>query len=173
MILVLTLAVGVYVATAAFTDCRMHRIPNYITVPTAILGLVYHTVSPEGVGPWMSMAGFGIGFSLLFIPWLLGGSGMGDIKLLAALGAWLGPKWLLTAFVLSMLIASVMAIAMLFQNFAKWGAGKARKKFSSALILTPRDGEARKPSRMSVPFAVPVALGTWVVLVWLVCKGTL
>ena len=31
-----------------------------------------------------------MGFGLLFVPWLLGGGGMGDVKLLAALGAWLG-----------------------------------------------------------------------------------
>ncbi|MBN2577854.1 MAG: prepilin peptidase [Pirellulales bacterium] len=173
MILVLSLAVGVYVATAALTDCRMHRIPNYVTVPAAVLGLIYHTVLPEGMGPWMSLAGLGIGFGLLFLPWLLGGSGMGDVKLLAALGAWLGPKWLLVTFALSMMIACVMAMVVLLQGFARWGMGQAKTRFSQTPRGTAGKKEAAKPRRRIVPFALPVALGTGIVLVWLVYKGTL
>jgi len=172
-IVILVVAVGAYVATAACTDFRIHRIPNYITVPTAILGLAYHTVAPTGMGPWMSLAGLALGFGLLLLPWLFGGSGMGDVKLLAGLGVWLGPKWLFAAFTCSLLIASTVALTMLFLGTCKSGVWRTKQKFESALETTTAGGQARKPGRRVLPFAVPVAMGTWIVLVWLVCKGTL
>ena len=58
----------------------------------------YHTFAPQGIGPLWALAGFAVGFSLLIVPWLLGGGGMGDVKMLAALGTWLGPLLVLVAF---------------------------------------------------------------------------
>jgi prepilin peptidase CpaA len=170
---VFVVAVGVFVAMAACTDYRMHRIPNYITVPTAILGLAYHALAPAGVGVWLSLAGFAVGFALLFVPWLLGGSGMGDVKLLAALGAWLGPKWLLVAFALSMIIASTLALTMLLWGMLRKGMWRTKRKFSGGLRTTTDQKAAGRQTRRVLPFAVPLALATWVVLVWLVNKGTL
>jgi prepilin peptidase CpaA len=170
---VLVVAVGAYVAMAACSDFRIHRIPNYITVPTAVLGLAYHTLAPTGMGPWMSLGGLAIGFGLLFLPWLFGGSGMGDVKLLAGLGAWLGPKWLLVAFALSMVIASALALAILILGMQKRGISRTINKRSGAFEGSRERGEAKKPGRRILPFAIPVAMGTWIVLAWLVCKGTM
>ena len=182
---IFVVAVALYVAIAAGSDFHLHRIPNYITVPTAILGLAYNAVAPIvqpstdtvrlSVGLWGwngSLAGFALGFGLLFFPWLLGGAGMGDVKLLAALGAWLGPWWLFVAFALSMVIACALALAVLLRNVAMRGVGKAKKKFTDALELTGDMGR-KKSARRIVPFAVPVALGTWLVLIRLVFKGSL
>lgn len=162
------MAVALYVTIAAGSDFRLHRIPNFVTVPTAILGLAYNSLAPTGagVGPWMSLAGFAMGFGLLLLPWLLGGAGMGDVKLLAALGAWLGPWWLFVAFALSIFIACAIAVAVLLRNVAVRGLRKAGKKFSDA--LEPTSDVEKKRTRSVVPFAVPVALGTWIVLTWLV-----
>jgi len=171
--MIFAVVVGAYVATAACTDCRMHRVPNYITVPTAILGLAYHIFAQTGAGLWLSVAGFGVGFGLLFIPWLFGGSGMGDVKLLAALGAWLGPTWLLVAFGLSMLIASSLALTMLLSGMLEKGLWRTKREFSGALRPTTDHPAAKRQPRRVLPFAVPLALATWVVLVWLVHRGTL
>ena len=170
---IFVVAVGAYVATAACSDIRIHRIPNYVTVPTAILGLAYHTAAPTGMGPWMSLAGLAIGFGLLLVPWLFGGSGMGDVKLLAGLGAWLGPTWLLAAFALSMVIASTLALTMLILGGAESGPLAKQEQVFPALRGSEERGEAKKPNRRILPFALPVAMGTWIVLVWLVCKGAL
>ena len=122
---------------------------------------------------WLkSLEGFGLGFGLLLFPWLLGGAGMGDVKLLAALGAWLGPWWLFVAFALSMVIACTLAVAVLLRNVATRGVGKAKKKFSDALDLNSDVGKKRR-SRRILPFAVPVALGTWIALTCIVIKGHL
>ena len=45
---IFVVAVALYVAIAAGSDFHMHRIPNYITVPTAILGLAYNDLAPTG-----------------------------------------------------------------------------------------------------------------------------
>ena len=162
---IFVVAVGLYVALAAATDIRMHRIPNYLTVPAALLGLAYHTLAPGGWGVLASLGGLAVGFSLLFLPWLLGGSGMGDVKLLAALGAWLGWKFLLTAFAVSMVLAAVAALAILaYNSLSPRAAHRGPRKPS----LWQRKG--RGQTRI-IPFAVPVAMSTWSVLIWIVSRG--
>src|SRR5215510_10836941 len=90
--------VAIFMALCALIDYRTKRIPNWLTMPAAILGLVYSGLAPGGMGILWSLAGLAVGLSLLLLPWLLGGGGMGDVKMLAALGAWLGPLGILIAF---------------------------------------------------------------------------
>jgi len=164
-------AVGIYTAIAAVVDVRTRRIPNALTVPAALLGLAFHALTPGSMGLLMSLAGFGVGFGLLLIPWLLGGGGMGDVKLLAALGAWLGPKWVLVAFAAAGLFAAVIALVLLSKNILARGVVKAFKDFAKGLRTGNKPGQ-RRP-RKALPFAVPVAMSTWVLLAWLVTRGAL
>ncbi len=161
--------VGLYTIVAAWTDLRSHRIPNVLTVPAALVGLAYHTLAPQGFGCFVSLAGLAVGLGLLFIPAALGGSGMGDVKLLAALGAWLGPKLVLAAFVLSALSAALLAAAVLTYFACTRGVSKTQAKFLHAGQPVRKPGQ-RGPARV-VPFAVPVALSTWAVLSWLVVRA--
>ncbi|MEN6497458.1 MAG: A24 family peptidase [Thermoguttaceae bacterium] len=160
-------AVVIYTALAAVTDARMHRIPNVLTVPTALLGLAYHTLAPTGWGPLVALAGFGVGFALLLLPWLLGGGGMGDVKLLAALGAWLGPWWVLIAFAVSGGVAALLAMAIMVRNATTRGVMKTSRKYLGGKTHEP----AAKRRPRVLPFAVPVAVSTWAVLAWMVTRG--
>lgn len=168
---VFLVAVGLYVALAAATDLRMRRIPNYLTVPAAISGLAYHTLAPTGWGLWVSLAGLGVGFALLLLPWLAGGGGMGDVKLLAALGAWLGTEWLLIAFAVSAACAAAMALAILLYSTTKQGVSKTGRRYLHA--RRPAHKSAGRPPARVLPFAVPVAISTFAVLAWLVSRGGL
>jgi len=170
MAVVFVIAIVLYTAAAAATDWRMHRIPNYLTVPAAALGLAYHTLAPAGWGPWVSLAGFALGFGLLLIPWLCGGGGMGDVKLLAALGAWLGPFWVLVAFALGAVMAAAMALAIMFSGGMRRTLERIKRQTAPA---KPLDGLGRRRPPRILPFAVPVAMGTWVVLAWLCTRGGL
>lgn len=163
-------AVVIYTALAAVTDARMHRIPNVLTVPTALLGLAYHTLAPTGWGPLTALAGFGVGFALLLLPWLLGGGGMGDVKLLAALGAWLGPWWVLIAFAVSGGVASLLALVIIARKATTRGMRKAGMNDRSGRA---HSGSAAKRRPGVLPFAVPVAVSTWAVLAWMVTRGGL
>jgi prepilin peptidase CpaA len=75
---------------ACVTDLRTRRIPNVLTLGAAIAGLVAHVVLDGASGALTAGGGWLTGL-LIFLPFFaLGGMGGGDVKLLAALGAWLG-----------------------------------------------------------------------------------
>ena len=161
--------VAIFVLLCAIVDYRTKKIPNWLTVSGAAIGLAYNCVAPHGIGPWWALAGFAVGFSLLILPWLLGGGGMGDVKMLAALGTWLGPVMILMAFGLGAILASVGAIAVLMISTVSVGVSATQRRYVAA--RADASGSAavsdlpRKPSRV-LPFAVPIAMATWLVLVW-------
>jgi prepilin peptidase CpaA len=77
---------------ACVTDLRSRRIPNTLTFGSALAGMIFHTAHAGTAGLLASLAGWGLGVLFFALPFALGGMGGGDVKLLAALGAWLGPK---------------------------------------------------------------------------------
>lgn len=77
-------------AAAAATDLRSARIPNLLTFGAAGLGLAFHAAMPGGQGLTASLIGLATGLAVFFPFFALGAMGAGDVKLMAALGAWLG-----------------------------------------------------------------------------------
>ena len=77
--------------TACVTDLRSRRIPNVLTFGAAAAALVYGAVTGGWSGLGSATLGWLIGALAFIVPFALGGLGGGDVKLLAAIGAWLGP----------------------------------------------------------------------------------
>lgn len=160
-----------FVIMAAAFDFRTKKIPNWITVPAALAGLAYHAAAPSGSGILWALAGFAVGFSLLLLPWLLGGGGMGDVKLLAALGVWLGPLTILIVFGASAVIGAVMAAAVMVGGMFTRGISATRRRYlnldhgETATKNTPK-------GRRVIPFAVPIAISTVVVLALMLVKAS-
>ncbi len=98
---------------AAVSDLRFHKIPNRLTFPTVIAGIIFHTCVSGWDGLIFSSGGVLLGFALLIGFYILGGTGAGDVKLMAAIGGFLGPKGVFVAFLFTAIIGGIYAIALL------------------------------------------------------------
>ena len=78
-------------AVATFTDMRSRRIPNWLVLPFLPAGIAVSVWLHGWQGLGQSLAGFGLGAGIFGLLFCLGGMGMGDVKLCAAIGAWIGP----------------------------------------------------------------------------------
>ena len=167
--------VAVFLLTAAALDLRTRRLPNWLTVPMCIAGLIFHTVTAGWLGLGTAMGGFATGFSILLVLWLVGGGGGGDVKLMGALGAWLGPLLTLIVFLGSSVVAiggmMVLFLISLMQNGYIQARGRylvPRKAAASAGAAVAGDQAmaARRSRSRAMPYAVPVAISSAFVLVW-------
>lgn len=103
---------------AAVTDIRSHKIPNWLTFSTAILGVGLNGISGGSSGLVNALAGLLTGMALLIVFYAFGGMGAGDVKLMGAVGSFIGPKMVLwTAFYTAM-IGGIYAVGvMLFHPY--------------------------------------------------------
>lgn len=168
-----------FTAGAAVFDWRTKRLPNWLTVAMAIAGLVFHVVvgavksgaSGAGLSALSSLAGFAVGFGLLFLLWLVGSSGGGDVKYTAALGAWLGPERVFYVILISVVLIASASICILAFEAIRLGFGRAQARYvtSGAKGKAPRSEEDRQTQmvkRRLMPWAVPAGVATWLVMGW-------
>ncbi len=97
----------------AVGDWRTRRIPNYLTFGGALAGIVFQTAVFGWPGLAQALLGLFLGLGLLLLPYILGGMGAGDVKALAALGAWLGPKGCFSVFCYMGLAGGLMSLGVL------------------------------------------------------------
>jgi len=108
------LALGVAIV-AGWLDWRLRRIPNWLTVPALVSGLVVNTLAWRWSGTKAALEGAGLGLAVLLPFVLLRGLGAGDWKLMGALGAWLGPGRLIVVLLGTIFIAGAMAIVQIIR----------------------------------------------------------
>ena len=92
----------------AVIDLRTRRVPNWLTFGTAAIGLLLAVIRGHQLG--FAIGGLVLGAALMLPGHLVGATGAGDVKLLAALGSWLGPAGTVTAFLYSALAGGAIAI---------------------------------------------------------------
>ena len=105
------IALAVAFAAVAF-DLHTRRIPNLLSLGGAIVALSYGVVTGGFSGLGVSAAGWGAGLAVFLPLFLLGGLGAGDVKLVACLGAWLGPSMALWTALFAALAGGAMAIVV-------------------------------------------------------------
>jgi prepilin peptidase CpaA len=96
---------------AAAIDLRTGRIPNPLTATIAAAGLGLTAFGLTGHSMAGALVGAALGFGLMLPGHMFGGTGAGDVKLLAALGTWLGPAGVLMAFLYSAIAGGMLAVA--------------------------------------------------------------
>ena len=147
---------------AAITDVRSSKIPNLITFPLMLVGLIAHGYFNGLEGFLFSLKGFGIGFSLLFIFYMLGGMGAGDVKLMGAVGAIIGPTDVFVAFLTTACLGGLYAISLMV---LQWGwpstAERVRTILTTWLVMrsfkTPPSSPKGQPK---LRYALVIGLGT-------------
>jgi prepilin peptidase CpaA len=115
--------------TASVTDIRSRRIPNVLTFGAAIGAFCLQGFigGPEGLR--LALFGWLVGAAIFFVPFALGGLGAGDVKLLAALGALLGPREALWLALYTGISGGVMALAVALMH------GYLRQALSNVRLL--------------------------------------
>lgn len=146
---------------AGYTDWRSRRIPNWLTVPGLVLGLVVNSLSSGWSGAKDSLLGAGLGLLLLLPFVLLRALGAGDWKLIGALGAFLGPQNLITVLLAAILVAGLMALILVIwkNRFLQTlrNLGRMLAAFFSLHLPGP-ELSLDNPEALKVPFGVAVAI---------------
>jgi prepilin peptidase CpaA len=154
----------IVLAIATVTDLRSRRIPNWLVLPFMVTGMVAATWTHGWHGLVLSLAGFALGATMFGVLCWMGGMGMGDVKLLAAIGAWIGPRQLLTAVVMISLAGGLLALIWVLR---KGVAGEALNRTGELLCTAGRGGRSShgesklaNPQSLTMPYAPAIALGT-------------
>ncbi|MFD1039290.1 prepilin peptidase [Virgibacillus byunsanensis] len=155
------LAVFLILIISTITDLRNRKILNMVTLPAILVALIYHWFTTSLDGFIFSGLGFLVGLGLLFIPFIMGGIGAGDVKLLAAVGAWKGTMFVLYTGVYAAIIGGLISLIILIKR-RQFGFTLKSMLFS-ILYLKGTKGSLQVPSDtkqpVSIPYAIPIALG--------------
>jgi prepilin peptidase CpaA len=159
-------------AVACATDLKARRIPNWLTLGAAAGAFGFFLTGQGWQGLGWSAAGWAVGLAMFFPVFVLRGIGGGDVKLLAALGAWLGPLSVVWLALYTALAGGPLALGVaLSRGYAKqafaniWGLlgywRLAGVRPHPGLTLETAGGRAPR-----LPYALPIAAGLLLTL-WL------
>jgi prepilin peptidase CpaA len=161
--IVLGLAVALALI-AGWTDWRNRRIPNWLTVPGLLVGVLVNMLA-SGWRPGLetSLKGAGLGLLLLLPFVFLRSLGAGDWKLAGALGAFVGWEILVTLLMGSVLVAGIMALGLVIykQRFKQTMRNIGRLLASMLTFHRPGpEVSLDNPESLKVPYGVALALTT-------------
>jgi prepilin peptidase CpaA len=176
-------SLAVLLSAATWVDIKSHRIPNGLVLTGILIGTLGNglfpagfgfnsEVLPGGLGWWLAFKGMGYGLLLLLPFYFLRAMGAGDVKLMAMVGAYVGPGTVIGVVVSTFAIGGVMALMLaartgmlrrMLENVRLQVFGLMIK--SSAGQLPSMDKESAMP-QLKMPYALAIALGTVWWLAW-------
>lgn len=169
-VLILVLMIAVYF------DFRFRKIPNKVTFPAITFGIIYWLFSSNLVGFSFSIGGVLVGFLVFIVPYIAGGMGAGDVKLMMAVGALLGWKFTVLSALLTAVAGGIIALGyIIFNN----GGKDARANLFQLLVIpickiiyritcikwflsiqSKHKVSNDVKSKKYIPYAIPIAIGT-------------
>ena len=174
---------AVLLLTAAWSDYKHHRISNSVVFSGVVLGILLNSLLAHGLGfanqyvPGaggfvFALTGLGLGLACLLPFYLLRAMGAGDVKLMAMVGAFLGPADLLGAVLFTFLAGGAMALVVVARGQA-WGLlGQNMRGMLLGGLLNASAGkvptlEAPVQSVGKLPYGVAIAVGTLAWILWI------
>ena len=152
---IVVMAAGVI---ASWIDLRTRRVPNLLTMPLACSGVLLAALGAGSVTVGDAMFGCLVGLGIMLPLHVLGGTGAGDVKLMAAFGALLGPAGVVNAFIRMAIVGGLIALGVALYR------GRLRETLNGAALLVARaEGVAAAIEHPGVnnkfPYAPAVAIG--------------
>jgi prepilin peptidase CpaA len=159
-------------AIAAVTDLRSRRIPNWLTFLLMLSGILQSFFATRIAGTGMSVLGILIGAAIPFVLFFIGALGAGDVKLLAGIGAWMGPLPAVAVFLVEAVVGMVIVLAQAtaqgrLQLLMKNSALVALNLFyvrEVGVEHASATGRSARSINRPLPYAVPVLIAVLIVL---------
>lgn len=158
----LLLFLSLILLLASIFDLSQRRIPNALTFPAMVTGIVYWTFLNGMEGFMHGTGGLSLGIGILLVFYLKGMMGAGDVKLLGAVGSFLGPHGVFHAFLYSAIIGGLYALFVLArsrvlkQTVMRYGLmAKAYLGTGQLMYIPPQEGELPP-----LCYGVAISLGT-------------
>jgi prepilin peptidase CpaA len=166
MQLIITFVLFALVLIAGVTDIRTRRIPNWLVLSGLCLGVVLNSLLFQWSGLKLSLSGAALAFGIYLVLYLLRGMGAGDVKLMAAIGALVGPKDWLAIFFFTAMIGGVIALVLLLmkrrfkQTLFNVGIMLSQLLHFQAPYHATEELDVRSGKALRLPHGVSIALGT-------------
>ena len=148
---------------AAITDVRESRIPNWVTFSLAGFGIGVQCWEHGWGGLLFSLEGLMVGLACLLFFYVMGGMGAGDVKLLGAIGAILGPGQVLYVFAFTAILGGFYSVALLSNQGGVGYACERVRHFLATLQFTrtlPGGNDSEAPTAPKLRYALVLGLGT-------------
>ncbi len=164
------IVVAIVVLVAAFTDLRSRKIPNWLTLTGICTGLLVNGLVSGWAGLATSAEGLLLGFGAYFVLYALRAMGAGDVKLMAAVGAIVGPSHWILVFIASAAAGGIMALVlMVWKGRVKqtlWNTAFIAKELAHFRAPYERHKhlDVKDPNALNLPHGVAIAAGTFACL---------
>lgn len=154
-------------AVAALTDLRSRTIPNWLVAAGILLGFALNIFLGGWQGALDALLGFALAIGIYLPLYLLRAMGGGDLKLMAAVGALVGPSDWFSIFVFASLLGAVIALGLMFLR------GSAQRTFDNIRFIVANllhfrapyaanpDLDIASPKALTMPHGVAIAAGTF------------
>lgn len=172
--LLLDLRLGVltvFLLASVYTDLANRKIPNRLVYTGLGVAVLCQALLPSGEGAWASLQGMGLGL-VMFLPlYLVRAMGAGDVKLMAMVGAFVGPHLVVGATLATLIAGGVMAVMAVLMKHEFWSLIENLKAMFLGSMVKLGSGQLPVPDQPAasvgkLPYALPIAAGTLGYLFW-------